>query len=101
MTAIQTRQQETSQAAIFARLWESDEDGLSPELARHVLKLGFSEKDQAEMHELTAKNQTGKLTSAESETLANYVTVGDLLAILQSKARKLLKQSPRKKPQHG
>jgi hypothetical protein len=91
MAAVQLPQQETSEAAIFARLWESREGVLSPELARQVLKRGFSELDQARMHELAAKNQAGTLTAAESDALHNYVKVGDLLAILQSKARKRLK----------
>ena len=46
---------ENSEAAIFARLWDSDENMLSPELAGHVMKLSFSEQDKARMHELAAK----------------------------------------------
>jgi len=101
MAAVQLPQQETTEAAIFARLWESREGVLSPELARLVLKLGFSELDKARMHDLAAKNRAGTLTAAEIDALDNYVKVGDLLAIVQSKARKLLKQSPHKTRRHG
>ncbi len=83
-----------SEAAIFARLWDTRENGLSPELARHVLRLQFSDEDKARMHELSLKNQKGKLSSHEQEELDNFIKVGDLVAILQSKARKLLKVAP-------
>ena len=84
----------TSQAEIFARLWDGDDNGLSPELARQVLRLGFAERDRARMHVLAAKNQEGTLSAHEREELDNYVQVADLLAILQSKARKLLRRAP-------
>jgi hypothetical protein len=80
-----------SVAAIFARLWDTERGKLSPELARHVLRLVFSAEDRARMHELAVKNQEGQITPAEAEEFDNYVKVGDLLAILQSKSRKLLK----------
>jgi hypothetical protein len=82
----------TSAAAIFARLWEGD-NGLTVPVARHVLKLGFNEADKARIRELLERNREGELTDAEQEELDNFVKVGDLLAILQSKARKLLKRA--------
>jgi hypothetical protein len=94
MTTVQRSKTDTSEAAIFGRLWESQEAGLTSELASHVLKLGFSERDKARMHELAAKNNAGGLSAAELEALDNYVRVGDLIAILQSKARKFLKRKP-------
>lgn len=81
---------QTSEAAIFARLWETDRGRLSPALARHILKLRFSATDQTRMHELAVKNQEGKLSAAELAELDTYVRVGDLLALLQSKARQRL-----------
>jgi hypothetical protein len=75
-------------------------NGLSPRLARQILDLKFSDKERERMHELAAKNQDGSLSRQESEELDNYVKVGDLLAILQSKARRLLKQAPVRK-RHG
>jgi hypothetical protein len=53
------------------------------------------------MHELVAGNREGRLSAEEQEELDNYVRVGDLLAILQSKARKLLKRSPGATGRHG
>jgi hypothetical protein len=88
---------DTSEAAIFARLWETFP---SPELAQQVLKLGFSDQDQSRMHDLAARNQRETISAAELEELDNYITVGDLLAILQSKARKYLKQPSAKIQRH-
>jgi hypothetical protein len=82
-----------SEAAIFARLWERGSGGLSPALARHIVQLGFPDEDKARMHELAVKNQEGRISPEERAELDSYLKVGDLLAILQSKARKFLKQS--------
>jgi hypothetical protein len=90
-----------SEAAIFARLWEGKAGSLTVPLARHVLKLGFDENDTARMHELAERNRRGQLTAAERDELDNFVRVGDLLAILQSKARKLLKRAPSARNGHG
>lgn len=80
----------TSQAAIFSRLWET-KDGLLPRtLARIVLRAGFPPADQDRMHELAMKNQQGRISRAELEELDSYITAGDLLALLQSKARRSL-----------
>jgi hypothetical protein len=98
---IQKLRSDTSEAAIFARLWDSPEHGLTRTLARHVLKLGFAGQDLQRMHQLALKNQEGILSDEEREILDNYVTVGDLIAILQSKARKLLKLSPVKSDHRG
>jgi len=48
--------------------------------------------DQARMEELAQRNQKGRLSVGEREELENYVKVGDLLAILHSKARQALKR---------
>jgi hypothetical protein len=40
------------------------------------------------MNALSAKARAGTLTDDENEELDNYLRVGDLLAILQSKARR-------------
>jgi hypothetical protein len=92
---------DATEGAIFARLWESHEDGLTPELAQHILKLKFPERDQARMHELATRNQDGELSAAELREFDNYIKVGDLIAILQSKARQRLKRSTATVRRHG
>ena len=79
-------------AAIFARLWEG-ERGLTVSVARHILKLTFRDSDKARIHELAQRNQKGELTRQELDELDDFIKAGDLLAILQSKARKFLKQA--------
>jgi hypothetical protein len=89
MPAMQT---DTSLAAIFARLFEGQNGILSQSVARKLLDLNFSESDQRRMDELAQRNQQGRLTAEEREEFTNYVKVGDLLAILHSKARQGLKK---------
>jgi len=43
------------------------------------------------MRELAEKNQQGVSSSEEQEELQNYVVVGHMLAVLNSKARRSLK----------
>ncbi len=83
-----------SPAAIFTRMWETEDGKLPRTLARLVLKAGFPERDRARMHELALKNQEGTISAAELDELDNYVLAGDLMALLQSKARRTLQ--PRK-----
>jgi hypothetical protein len=67
---------------------------LSHEAAWQILEFKFSDAEIARMHELAAKNQEGTITSAETVELDAYISVGDKIAILQSKARKALRQAP-------
>jgi len=81
----------TSGATIFSRIFESSREGISPELARYSLGLGFSAEDRSRMRELAAKNRRGEISQQELEELDHYITAGDILAIWQSKARRALK----------
>jgi hypothetical protein len=87
--------QPTSELAILGRLLDANKGGLSPELARYILTLGFGEEDQARMTDLASRNQEGALAGEEKQELDGYVKAGHLLALLHSKARKAL--APRKK----
>lgn len=84
---------DASEAAIFARVWDRT-DRMTPELARHVLGLTFAPADLARMHDLAARNRDGRATPAERDELDNYVRVGDMLAVLRSKARRRLGVKP-------
>lgn len=75
--------------SIFGRIWETP-GTLTPELAKHVLKIRFPPEDLARMHELSAKVGRGEILPAELAELDEYILVGDLLGILQSKARRRL-----------
>jgi hypothetical protein len=76
-----------NEAAIAARLIKPDEGDFSPEAARELLSLQFSNEDQARMRELSRKSQEGTLTTAEQADIESYRRVGYWLAILWSKAR--------------
>jgi hypothetical protein len=83
-----------SDVAILGRVLASDDGSLPPEVARYFLGLGFSAADKARMHELAEKNQEGKVSPAELEELDGYIRAGDVLAILQLKARRALGATP-------
>jgi hypothetical protein len=91
----------TSEAAIFARLWDQGPNKLTGPLARHILKLRFSDADQSRVVDLVRRNQTGRLTPAEIAEMDSYLKVGDLLALLQSKARQFLKRQGARRNGHG
>jgi hypothetical protein len=80
-----------SEAAILSRVLEPDKPMLSAEAAREILALNFAAPDRKRMTELSARAHAGQLTSDEDEELENYIRVGDLLAVMQSKARRSLR----------
>jgi hypothetical protein len=94
-------ERQNSAAAIFARLWEGENGSLSVPVARHVLKLEFGAEDKARIQELIERNREGVLTNEERDELDNFVKIGDLTALLQSKARQLLKQTTSRRAGHG
>jgi hypothetical protein len=84
---------------LFLRLW--DQERLTPPLARHLLKLAWRESDQARMAELAERNREGAITPAELRELDEFVRVGTVLSILQSRARKLLSKLGRSRNGRG
>jgi hypothetical protein len=64
---------------------------MSPEIARNVLQIQFDGADHDRVNALSEKAQQGTLTPAERDELDEYIRVGTLLGILQSKARQVLK----------
>jgi hypothetical protein len=81
----------SSEIATLARLLKADEGKMRRDLARYILTLGFDEEDQARMRDLAERNQQGVLSRDEQDELRSYVTVGHLLALLDSKARRSLR----------
>lgn len=86
----------TTEAAIWARVIHPN-GPLTPAVARAILKLEFSNDDQQRMRELSEKAQEGSLTPEEQFEIDNFERVGNLLAILKSQSRKLLKRAPRRR----
>ena len=81
----------TSEVAILNRVIDPDKPTFSPESARDILALDFTQDDKERMHQLSIKAQEGSLTPDEENAINNYERVGHLINILQSKARRSLK----------
>jgi hypothetical protein len=86
-----------SEVTILARLLGNEQGRLSVAMARHLLTLGFSERDKARMHELAVRNQEDELSPPEKEEMFAYAKAGTLLSILKSRARRVLKVGPKKR----
>ncbi len=81
-----------SEAVIWTRVIQPENNGLSPEAARSLLGIQFNQADRARMLELAAKNNEGMLTVAERDEFEGYVKVGDVLSLLHLKAKRSLKK---------
>jgi hypothetical protein len=92
MPATQTA---TTESAIWDRLLQPAGKILSNATARSILRLEFPPEDKERMHELAAKARDGSLTGDEHEAIKNYERVGNLLALMKSKARQRLKSAAR------
>lgn len=83
-----------TEAAILAQiLLESGEAELSPDVARYLLSVKLPARDEDRVNELSAKARAGTLTEPEQQELDGYLHIGTLLAVMQSKARRLLKHA--------
>ncbi len=81
------------EASILSRLVEPETPSLSLEAARSILAIEFSKEDVDRMHELLEKANSGTITPNEQDEANSYERIGHMLALLQSKARKSLKES--------
>jgi hypothetical protein len=67
----------------------------TPEVARALIRLRADPELQARMDELAEKCNEGQLTSEEREEYETSVRFANYLAIIQAKARRLLRVSER------
>jgi len=86
----------TTGTAILERLIAPKRGNFSEGVARAILEWDFAGEDRERVAVLSAKAQEGVLTPDEREELEEYVRVGNLLALLQSKARRSLDTSKHK-----
>lgn len=77
--------------AIWARLMQTPGDELSPEAAEYLLSIRFGENDVDRMRQLAERSEAGELTDEERTEFDSYLHVGNLLAVIQSKARLALR----------
>lgn len=66
---------------------------LTPEVAQRIVQLRADPLTQARLDELATKCNEGQLSDAEQQEYEAGVEVIDFIAILQSKARLLLKKA--------
>lgn len=63
---------------------------LTPEVADRLTKLRAPASLQERIEELARRSEVGELSKGETEEYEAFVAAGTFIAILQSKARKLL-----------
>jgi hypothetical protein len=83
-----------SEAAIWARLMQANKNPLSAEAAEFLLAVDFDKSDQQRMLQLAERSEAGTLTDDERTEFDGYLHVGNLLAVMRSKARLALKTKP-------
>jgi hypothetical protein len=79
-----------SEAAILARLIQIRQDNLSRGAAEYLLSIQFEDRDLARMNSLAQLAQSGDLSEDDRAELDSYLHVSNLLAVMQSKARRSL-----------
>ncbi len=67
---------------------------LTPEVAERLAQLRAPETVQVRIEELARKSEEGTLSDTEREEYDSFVSAGNFIAILQSKARTLLRDRP-------
>ncbi len=75
---------------IWNRIVRVSKADLAPAAAQFLIDLDFEDTDHERIADLQTKANEGLLTPIEKQELENYVHVGNVLAILQSKARRSL-----------
>ena len=75
------------EADIFSRVIDASYSTLSINGANGILQLNFLERDHERMAELAERSNEGTLTHTERREQEAYLFVGDVLAMMKSKAR--------------
>ena len=83
----------STETSILGRVLASEGEPLRTEAAEFLLGVHFPNRDKMRMDELAQKAREGTLTSEEQREADEYQLVGDVIAILQSKARMALRSS--------
>ena len=82
-----------AQSAILNDLLAPVGDCLTPETAKQLVRLRASDAVQVHIQQLAAKSNEGTLTEAERAEYETLISTGTFIAILQSKARKILNEN--------
>jgi|SRR5579864_4212227 hypothetical protein len=87
---LQITQPRNTEAAILARLIQSRTE-MDSHVARYLLSFAFEPTDVERMNQLAERARDGNISPGEETELDGYLHVGNLLTIMQSKARVYLK----------
>ena len=79
-----------TQSAVLNDLLTPVGDCLTPDTAQQLANLRASDAVQAHIEQLAAKSNDGTLSAEEQVEYETLVSTGTFIAILQSKARKIL-----------
>lgn len=82
-----------TEADILNEIVEPNRPTFSPQVAEELLSLHFNDSATDRIRDLLQKNNAGHITPTEKATLENYLSVGELLDLMQAKARITLHQS--------
>ena len=82
-----------NEVEIWAGVINPERHDMSPPEANAVLRWKFNDDAKLKMEDLAERNGRGELSETEREELEAYVNVGQVVAILQAKARLSLKHS--------
>jgi hypothetical protein len=80
-----------SEASILSRLLDLHVVNLTPAAAEFLLTIRFPQADIARMNHLSQLAQQGVLSGDQQVELDSYIHVSNLLALMQSRARQLLR----------
>lgn len=80
-------------STVLDRLLDPVSRCLTPEAARALVKLRADAEAQAHIDRLAERCNEGRLTPAERAEYELYVAAGNVIAILQAKARALLRKN--------
>ncbi len=83
----------TSESEILADIIAPEQGDLTAEVAQAVLRWKFTDRALSRMNELAQSNSKGTITAQERQQLEKYLRVGNLINIVQAKARLSLKSA--------
>jgi len=83
----------TLAAGIWDRVINADDEALSADEARAVLRWKFSASDRQRVEDLSEKARAGQLTVSEERELDEYLAIESALISLKSKARRTLEST--------
>ena len=81
----------SAHSEMLRRVFDIPGRGMSKALADSILEMDFTDEDASRIAELNERANEGLLTPEEDAQLEAYVSVGQLLAYWQSKARQVLR----------